>query len=71
MAPHTQNPPPDIIGGEEEYKIEGIINHRIKRNGAIEYLVKFLGYDNTEWMGEDTLEHSQETLETYKGDNCL
>ena len=70
-GPSYPKPPPDIIGGEEEYEIEGIINHKVKRNGAIEYLVKWLGYDETQWFKEDELKHAQETLKTYKKDNGL
>jgi hypothetical protein len=70
-GPSHPEPPPDIIGGEEEYEIEGIINHKVKRNGAVEYLVKWLGYDETKWFKEDELEHSQETLEDYKKANGL
>src|SRR6266436_3986086 len=58
-AVHRQNfshPPPDLIGGEDEYEVEQIKNHR--RHGRarrLQYLVKWKGYpesDNT-WEPAD------------------
>ena len=72
-GPSFSQPPPDIINGEEEYEVEGIINHRVKRSGTIEYLIKYLSYDENEskWMGEDELGNCQEILDEYKEDNGL
>jgi Chromo (CHRromatin Organisation MOdifier) domain len=50
-GPNFRRPPPDLIGGEEEYEVEAIINHRFKgRNRQLQYLIKWKGYphsDNT------------------------
>jgi hypothetical protein len=70
-GPSFPQPPPHIISGEEEYEIKGIINHKVKHNGATQYLVKFKGYNKTEWFNEDGLKLSQETLDNYKKDNNL
>src|SRR5215467_11424153 len=61
-------PSPEIIEGEEEYEIEGIVSHR-QRDNQIEYLVKWKGYshDENEWMPESTLlPHSSELLMEYQ-----
>jgi hypothetical protein len=42
-------PPPDMIEGEEQYKVEAIRAHR-RRNNKLQYLIKWKGYpesDNT------------------------
>ena len=70
-GPSYPQPPPDDIEGEEEYEIEGIINHKSLRNGRTRYLIKWAGYNETEWMEEEDLEHAQEILNEYKRDNNL
>jgi hypothetical protein len=49
-------PPPDIVQGESEYKVEAIINHRCHgRKQELQYLLKWKGYpdaDNT-WEPAD------------------
>jgi hypothetical protein len=44
-------PPPDLIGGEEEYEVKRIMSHRHHgRSRALQYLIKWKGYpesDNT------------------------
>jgi hypothetical protein len=42
-------PPPDIIGGHEEYEVEQILDSRVHKN-KLQYLVKFKYYDNPEWL---------------------
>src|SRR5208282_3764925 len=36
-------PPPDLVGGEEVYEVETILNHR-RRGRGYQYLVKWTGY---------------------------
>ena len=36
--------PPDIIEGQEKYKVEAILNKKVKRNG-VQYRVKWKGYE--------------------------
>src|SRR6201996_9600994 len=46
-------PPPDLINDEEEYEIEQILDSRVKgRNRKIQYLVKWVGYPNSDnqWL---------------------
>ena len=60
-------PPPDIIEGEEEYEIEGILSHR-QRDEQMEYLVKWKGYshDENQWLpAEELTPHAAELVEEY------
>ena len=61
------NPPPDLIEGEKEYKVEAIIRHKKKGRG-FHYLVKWSGYPTSEnsWEPEGNLTHAKETLSEYK-----
>src|SRR6201994_4639076 len=66
-GPNFIKPPPDLIDGQEEYKVEAIIGHR-KRGPKWIYLTKWKGYgsnDNT-WEPEENLLNSEEILEEYK-----
>jgi len=61
-------PPPEIINGEEEYKIEAILDYKMKGRKRL-YLVKWEGYDHDEntWepksMVKDTI-----ALEEFEND---
>ncbi|KAG2344888.1 hypothetical protein BDR05DRAFT_833452, partial [Suillus weaverae] len=46
-------PPPDLINGEEHYKIEQILRHK-GTGSRCQYLVTWVGYDSTErmWLPE-------------------
>jgi hypothetical protein len=66
-GPNPEPPPPDLIDGEEEYEVEGILNHRIRR-GQTEYYIKWKNYDHEEnsWETEaQLLPHAKETLDEY------
>ncbi|QRW20573.1 Retrotransposable element Tf2 protein [Rhizoctonia solani] len=59
--PFPEQPPPETIEGEEEYKVEQIIDSKRQR-GKWFYLIKWKGYgpkDNS-WEPEELLKHSQE-----------
>ena len=63
---YTQ-PPPELIDGEEEYKIEEIIDDRYnKQKCTKQYLIKWLGYSMSEntWVNKKDL-HSPKLLEEY------
>ena len=66
-GPNFSRPPPDLIDGEEEYKVERIVNHR--RHGwarRLQYLIKWKGYpesDNT-WEPANQV-HASELIKLY------
>src|SRR5258708_29669240 len=66
-GPNYSRPPPDLIGGEEEYEVEKIVNHRhTGRARTLQYLVKWIGYpeaDNT-WEPADQV-HAPQLVNTY------
>src|SRR5229473_7677348 len=66
-GPNYLRPPPDLIEGEEEYKVERIVNHRCTRRArTLQYLVKWIGYpeaDNT-WEPADKI-HAPQLINTY------
>jgi hypothetical protein len=64
-------PPPILVSGEEEYKIEAILKHRycrLRSGVQLEYLVQWKDYGLTEdsWEPEDNLGNSNEDLLKYK-----
>ena len=60
-------PPPDLIEGEQEYKVEALLAH-CKFRGKLRYLVKWKGYDTSEntWEPESNLTHMEDLLSEYK-----
>src|SRR5258708_4009308 len=66
-GPNFSKPPPDLIQGAEEYKVEHLINHR--RHGksrTLQYFVKWKGYpvsDNT-WEPLHNI-HAPDLLKRY------
>jgi hypothetical protein len=66
-------PPPDILEGEEYFRIDRILDHRITKRGrkkSHEYLVKWLGYgpEHDTWEPEEGVAESEQgaTLQAYK-----
>jgi len=58
---------PVIIEGEEEYKVEKVINKR-KRYGKWKYLVRWKGYmaEEDSWEREANLKNTKEVVEEYE-----
>ena len=56
------------MSGETEYEVERILKERRKRNGSVEYLVRWVGYGQEEdqWVPDYDLEHAQEILAEYR-----
>ena len=63
-ANYTQ-PPPELIDGDEEFEVQGILNDRLFRRKR-QYLVRWKGYAPAEdsWVDAKDL-HSPELLEDY------
>jgi hypothetical protein len=64
---HFDKPPPDLVRGEEEWEVEAIINHRIRR-GKTEFLVHWKGYPDSErtWQKNTDLGNSKQLIAEYK-----
>ena len=60
-------PPPDIVDGEEEYEVEGIMDSR-ENKGKWEYLVKWKGYgpEESTWEPKANLKNAAKHLKKYK-----
>jgi hypothetical protein len=68
LHPNHPRPPPDIVEGEPEWEVEKILDAKFL-HGNLKYLVKWLGWPETEnsWEDEDNLENSPELIaEFYK-----
>ena len=66
--PNFSRPPPDLIGGEEEYKVESICSHwYFGQNKKLQFLIWWKGYtpsDDT-WEPADTI-HAPDLVKEYK-----
>ena len=62
-----QHPPPELVGNEEEYEVEQIINHcHYGRCCQLQYLIRWKGYsaaDNT-WEPADQV-HADDLVKSY------
>ena len=66
-GPNFPKPPPDLITGEEEYKIDRILRHYgISQNRS--FLIRWKGYSAEEdsWIPEANLSHATKALQEYK-----
>ncbi|QRW23267.1 Retrotransposable element Tf2 protein [Rhizoctonia solani] len=61
-----EHPPPETIEGEEEYKVEQIIDSK-RQQGKWFYLIKWKGYgpEDNSWEPEELLKHSQEEISRF------
>ena len=67
-GPNFVQPPPDLIDGEEEYKVEQILDARRHGRGhKVQYLIKWKGYPDSDnqWVNWDDL-HAEEVLEDFQ-----
>jgi hypothetical protein len=67
-SPNYMRPPPDLINGEEEYKVKNILkSQRYGRGHKIQYLVKWKGYADSDnkWVNWDDM-HVDEALTKFK-----
>ena len=62
-----QHPPPELVGNEEEYEVEQIINHRhFGRCCQLQYLIHWKGYSATDdtWEPADQV-HADDLVKKY------
>ena len=54
---------------EQDYEVEAIQKQRKKRNGTVEYLVKWLNWpeEDSTWETEETLADAVEALDSWRG----
>jgi hypothetical protein len=64
--PSYPTPIPDIINGEEEFKIEGILKHKIKSRKT-HFLIRWKNCPTTEdsWEPEQNVTHTQDAVREY------
>jgi Chromo (CHRromatin Organisation MOdifier) domain len=67
-SPNFICPPPDLIGGEQEYKVKHIINHRNTGQGKkLQYLIKWKGYPKSDNTWEPTSHlHAPQLIKEYQ-----
>ena len=61
-------PPPDLINGEEEYKVEHVVSSQHHgRGGHIQYLVKWKGYPDLEnqWVDWCNMGNAEGTIAEF------
>lgn len=70
--PKVSQPPPDLIDGEEEYKVEHVLDCRHNRSRKRdEWLIKWKNYPATEntWEPWENLEHAHDLVMSYHDNN--
>jgi Chromo (CHRromatin Organisation MOdifier) domain len=72
-GPNFTRPPPNLIDGEEEYKVEQIRTHqRWGRHKTLQYLIKWKGYPKSDNTWEDTDQiHAPTLIKLYHQTKAL
>jgi hypothetical protein len=72
-GPNFFQPPSELIDGKEEYKVEHIMGHRkTGRNKELQYLVKWLGYPNSDNTWEPAAQvHALDLIKQYQHQHHL
>ncbi|GJP52437.1 hypothetical protein CLOM_g11550, partial [Closterium sp. NIES-68] len=60
-------PPPVLVQNEPEYEVESVLAHRRRRNGTVELLIRWKGYDPSEdsWVSESDMGNARRPLHDY------
>ena len=67
-GPNYNQPPPDLMGGEEQYEVEKVLDERIYgRWKKKQYLVKWKGYPDldNQWLDAKDMENAQELIAEF------
>ena len=68
-GPNFTQPPPDLINGQEEYKVKEILDSRKWGWGCkVQYLVKWKGYPSSDnqWVNWDGMHAEEEALANFR-----
>ncbi|GJP70685.1 hypothetical protein CLOP_g1597 [Closterium sp. NIES-67] len=59
--------PPVLVQNEPEYEVESVLAHRCRRNGTVELLIRWKGYDPSEdsWVPETDMGNARRPLHDY------
>ena len=72
-GPNFLTPAPDLVNGEEEYKVEAILDACLTRNKrGVEYLVKWKGYTNFHnvLVSQDNCANAKEEINDFYKSFC-
>ncbi|GJP54220.1 hypothetical protein CLOM_g13318 [Closterium sp. NIES-68] len=60
-------PPPVLVQNEPEYEVESVLAHRRRRNGTVELLIRWKGYDPSEdsWVPKTDMGNTRRPLHDY------
>ncbi|GJP53065.1 hypothetical protein CLOM_g12202 [Closterium sp. NIES-68] len=60
-------PPPVLVQNKPEYEVESVLAHRRRRNGTVELLIRWKGYDPSEdsWVSEFDMGNARRPLHDY------
>ena len=66
LRSNQPTPSPDIIDGQEEYKVSHISNHRFWRK-HLQYIVHFKGFhkDAAQWLFASDISNCQDSIDLY------
>jgi hypothetical protein len=67
-----QHPPPDLVGGMEEYEVEKVLDSRRYRRGRkLQYLITWKGYPDpdNQWVNWDDAQGAEEAVQEFKRKN--
>ena len=71
-SPNYAQPPPDLIGEEEQYKVERVLDEcNYGRWKKKQYLVKWKGYPDldNQWLDAKDMENAQELIAEFHNSN--
>ena len=57
-------PPPELVDDELEYEVESILDSRLHRR-QLQYLVKWVGYQEATWQPESDLTHAHQAISDF------
>ncbi|GJP69760.1 hypothetical protein CLOP_g774, partial [Closterium sp. NIES-67] len=60
-------PPPVLVQNEPKYEVESVLAHRRRRNGTVELLIRWKGYDPSgdSWVPESDMGNTRRPLHDY------